>query len=94
MVGEPRYGEWYHNRNEDGVMERQAIENRLLGNILAVTSTMTIGKTKAARIVGGERKLQRLHLSGAIECTGKVNAQNGKWRYNLAQVLQHCRPAK
>ena len=48
-------------------MERKAIENRLLGNILAVTSTMTIGKTKAARIVGGERTLERLHQSGAIE---------------------------
>lgn len=75
-------------------MERAAIENRLLDNILAATATMTIGKTKAARIVGGERKLELLHLSGAIECAGKVNAQNGKWRYNLAQVLQHCRPAK
>ena len=74
-------------------MERAAIENRLLENILAVTSTMTIGKTKAARIVGGERKLERLHLSGKIDCADKVNAQNGKWRYNLAQVLQHCRPA-
>lgn len=74
-------------------MERQAIENRLLANIIAVTSTMTIGKTKAAHIVGGERTLERLHLSGAIECADKVNAQNGKWRYNLAQVLQHCRPA-
>ncbi len=74
-------------------MERAAIENRLLENILAVASTMTIGKTKAARIVGGERKLEKLHLAGAIECAGKVNKQNGKWRYNLAQVLQHCRPA-
>ena len=76
------------------MMERKAIENRLLGNILAVTSTMTIGKTKAARIVGGERTLERLHRSGAIECDGKVNAQNGKWRFNLSQVLQHCRPNK
>ena len=75
-------------------MERQAIENRLLENILAVTSTMTIGKTKAARIVGGERKLEKLHLAGAITCLGKANKQNSKWRYNLAQVLQHCRPAK
>lgn len=91
MVSEPVHGERYNHRDEDCVMERQAIENRLLENILAVTSTMTIGKTKAARIVGGERKLERLHLSGAIECAGKVNAQNGKWRYNLAQVLQHCR---
>lgn len=72
-------------------MERAAIENRLLENILSVTSTMTVGKTKAARIVGGERKLEKLHLAGAIECFGKVNKQNGKWRYNLAQVLQHCR---
>lgn len=75
-------------------MERPAIESRLLENILAVASTMTIGKTKAARIVGGERKLEKLHLAGAIECSGKVNAQNGKWRYNLAQVLLHCRPNK
>ena len=76
------------------MMERSEIESRLLENIIAATSSMTIGKTKAARIVGGERKLERLHLAGAIECAGKVNAQNGKWRYNLAQVLQHCRPAK
>lgn len=73
-------------------MDRVAIENRLLENILAVTSTMTIGKTLAARIVGGERKLERLQVSGAIDCAGKGNAQNGKWRFNLAQVLQHCRP--
>lgn len=75
-------------------MERAAIENRLLENILAATSTMTVGKTKAARLVGGERKLEKLHLAGAIECSGKVNKQNGKWRFNLSQVLQHCRPNK
>lgn len=75
-------------------MERQAIENRLLAAILAVTSTMTVGKRKAEQIVGGRRKLERLHLSGAVECADKVEAQNGKWRYNLAQVLQHCRPIK
>jgi hypothetical protein len=52
---------------------------------------MTIGKRKAARIVGGEKKLEALHVSGAIECQGKGSSQNGKWRYNLSQVLQHCR---
>lgn len=72
-------------------MERQAIENRLLANILAVTSTMTIGKTKAARIVGGRGKLERLHRSGKVTCQDKVNAQNGKWRYNLSEILMHCR---
>ena len=72
-------------------MTRQEIENRLLENILAVTSGMTIGKRKAARIVGGEKKLELLHIAGAIECQGKGSSQNGKWRYNLSQVLQHCR---
>lgn len=74
-------------------MTRQGIESRLLDNILAVTEGMTIGKRTAARIVGGEKKLERLHVSGAIECQGKGSGQNGKWRYNLAQVLRHCRPA-
>ena len=72
-------------------MTRQDIENRLLENILAVTAGMTIGKRAAARIVGGEKKLELLHVSGAIECSGKGSGQNGKWKYNLSQVLQHCR---
>lgn len=73
-------------------MTREEIHLRLLDNILAVTSTMTIGKRKAEAIVGGRRKLAKLHESGKIECLDKADAQNGKWRYNLAQVLQHCRP--
>lgn len=73
-------------------MTQEQINNRLLENILAVTSSMTIGKRKAEKIVGGAKKLAKLHQSGAIECEDKANVQNGKWRYNLAQVLQHCRP--
>lgn len=72
-------------------MTQADIENRLLENIMAVTSTMTVGKRKAEYIVGGRRKLERLHQSGQIECQDKKDAQNGKWRYNLAQVLRHCK---
>lgn len=72
-------------------MTREEINQRLLENILAVTSKMTVGKRKAEAIVGGRRKLAKLHESGMIECQDKCEAQNGKWRYNLAQVLQHCR---
>lgn len=72
-------------------MDRTDIESRLLGNILAVTSTMTVGKRKAEMIVGGRRTLERLHRSGAVQCSDKINAQNGKWHYNLAQVLLHCK---
>ena len=52
-------------------MTREEIETRLLENILSVTSGMTIGKRAAARIVGGEKKLELLHVSGAVECQGK-----------------------
>ena len=72
-------------------MTSAQIENRLLGNIMAVADGMTVGKRKAEAIVGGRRTLERLHLSGKVRCTGKVNAQNGKWRYNLRDVLMHCK---
>ena len=74
-------------------MTRQEIENRLLERILAVTEGMTVGKRKAARIVGGEKKLERLLVAGKVTCTGKGKGQSGKWRFDLSQVLQHCRPA-
>lgn len=73
-------------------MTREEIHLRLLDNILAVTSSMTVGKRKAEAIVGGRKKLARLYESGKIDCLDKCAAQNGKWRFNLAQVLQHCRP--
>lgn len=72
-------------------MTRTDIENRLLGNIMAVADGMTVGRRKAESIVGGRRTLEKLHVSGAVRCAGKVNAQNGKWRYNLRDVLMHCR---
>lgn len=72
-------------------MTRQGIENRLLENILAVTSGMVIGKRAAERIVGGRKKLERLCIDGKISCAGKGPGQHGKWLFDLAQVLQHCR---
>ena len=73
-------------------MNRQDIENRMLDNILSVTAGMTIGKRTAARIVGGEKRLQRLLTDGKVECAGKGKGQSGKWLFDLSSVLQHCRP--
>ena len=44
-------------------------------------------------LVGGEKKLERLLVEGKVGCTGKGKGQSGKWRFDLSQVLQHCRPA-
>lgn len=73
-------------------MTRQEIENRMLGNIFRATSGMTVGKRTAARIVGGEKKLERLHVEGKIVCSGKGKGQSGKWRFDLASVLRYSRP--
>jgi hypothetical protein len=72
-------------------MTRQDIENRMLQNILSATEGMTIGKRTAARIVGGEKRLERLHIEGKIMCAGKGKGQSGKWRFDLSSVLLHSR---
>ena len=58
----------------------------LLDNIMRVMSGEYFGQTKAAAIVGGKKKLERLIESGKTR-----NSQNGKWFCNAAQVLMHCR---
>ena len=63
----------------------------LLDNILRVFSSEIFGKDFSASIVGGEEKLKKLIQEGKIESDKPTNAQNGKWSYNAAQVLLHCR---
>lgn len=74
-------------------MTRQEIENRMLANIFSATEGMIVGKRTAEKIVGGPKKLERLLVEGKVGCTGKGKGQSGKWRFDLSQVLQHCRPA-
>lgn len=63
----------------------------LLDNILRVMSDEYFGQRKAASIVGGQKKLERLIELGKIEAIKPKNSQNGKWYCNAAQVLMHCR---
>ena len=63
----------------------------LQDNIMRVMSGEYFGQTKAAAIVGGKKKLERLIKSGKIEAVKPRNSQNGKWFCNAAQVLMHCR---
>lgn len=69
----------------------QDLEQRMLTNILTATSGMTVGKRTASRIVGGEKKLERLLSEGKIGCAGRGKGQHGKWCFNLAEVLRYCR---
>lgn len=63
----------------------------MLENIFAVMQNDYFSKDRAARIVGGEKKLLDLIASGKIKAEKTSNKQNGTWYCNAAQVLQHCR---
>ena len=63
----------------------------LLDNIMRVMSDEYFGVRKAAKIVGGRRKLEKLIEAGKIEFAKPVNSQNGKWYCRADQVLAHCR---
>lgn len=52
---------------------------------------MTFGKDISARIVGGEKKLERLVAEGKINAVKGTTAQNSKWRCNAVDVLRHVR---
>lgn len=66
----------------------------LLENILRVMSDETFCKDKAAKIVGGKKRLEDLIAAGEITAEKPCNSQNGKWFCNAAQVLRHCRNAR
>lgn len=65
--------------------------NILLENIMILMSNETFCKDKAAYIVGGQKKLERLIAAGKIQVEKRYNKQNAKWFCNAAQVLSHCR---
>ena len=52
---------------------------------------VTFGKDKAALIVGGEKKLERLISDGKIAAVKGTTAQNSKWKCNAVDVLKHVR---
>lgn len=62
-----------------------------LENIFRVMQHESFCKDKAAKIVGGVKKLEDLIASGKIAAEKPTKTQNGKWFCNAADVLRHCR---
>lgn len=74
-----------------GVAKAVSVEEIMLENILHVMAREFFCKDKAAKIVGGVKKLEQLIASGKIAAEKPTNRQNGKWYCNAADVLRHCR---
>jgi hypothetical protein len=62
-----------------------------LENIFRVMQHESFCKDKAAKIVGGVKKLEDLIAAGKIAAEKPTKCQNGKWFCNAADVLRHCR---
>lgn len=52
---------------------------------------VTFSKTLAARLVGGETRLEKLVLAGEIRADKPTAKQNGKWHCKGSDVLKHVR---
>lgn len=60
-----------------------------LTDILTVMNSLTFGFRKAATIVGGRTRLQRLIEKGEIRTEKRSMSQNGKLYCNASDVLIH-----
>lgn len=69
-------------------IDRDAV---MLENILAAAEGLTLSKSEAVAIVGGNGTLRRLVAEGKIRAEKRTNAQNGKWWCNAADVFRHCK---
>ena len=49
---------------------------------------------KAVRIVGGEKRLERLLLDGKIRYEKPEGSRNSMWQFNAADVILNVKPAK
>jgi hypothetical protein len=68
-----------------------SISDIMLENIFMIMSHEHFCKDKAAKIVGGEKKLLDLIADGKVKAEKKTNAKNGTWYCNAADVLRHSR---
>ncbi|MCM1311100.1 MAG: hypothetical protein NC301_08795 [Bacteroides sp.] len=50
-----------------------------------------LSKTTAAKIVGGEYRLEQLVEQGEIEVDKPTAKQNGKWFCNGSDVIRHIK---
>lgn len=62
-----------------------------LQNIFIALEDESFCKDKAAKIVGGVKKLEDMIAKGEIRAEKPTMAKNGKWFCNAADVLKNCR---
>lgn len=62
-----------------------------LNVIYTIMENECFGYRRAAKIVGGRSRLDRLIVEGKVRADKPTPSQNGKWRCNAADVLRFAR---
>lgn len=55
---------------------------------------LDISRTVAVKIVGGEKRLDKLICQGKLHVTKRNGASNTMWRFDAAEVAQYVKPNK
>ena len=66
-------------------------EDTFLSNILAWAEKNTVSKVQAMKIVGGERKLNQLELSGLVRVKSSSKSLGSRQKYNLRDCLENMK---
>ena len=65
-----------------------------LGVILRASDKVTLSKNIAQKLVGGQRRLERLVAEKKIRAPKSSNRKNGRWECNAADVLRYTIESK
>ena len=63
-------------------------------SLLRRTESIHVSYKKAVKLVGGEKRLERLMLAEKVRYTKPDGNPNTMWRFNLADIVRNVKPLK
>lgn len=61
-------------------------------SLLRRTESLCVSYKKAVKLVGGEKRLERLMLEGKVRYSKPEGSTNTMWRFNLADIIKNVKP--
>lgn len=82
-------------QGESGVVVERLRESDIRFRSLVVRLRgVEFSRRLAVRLLGGEKRLERLLLQGKIHATKRQGASNTMWRFDAAEVVMYVKPNK
>lgn len=62
-------------------------------SLLRRTERLHVSYKKAVRLVGGEKRLEKLMLAKKVRYSKPEGSANTMWRFNLSDIIRNVKPA-